>query len=326
MDKEPYIKKRGDTIDTQKEFKRIGTHDGLFHADEVMATAILKEIFEVELTRTRDSEILQKLDIVYDVGGGEFDHHDMNKSYRKDGIPFAACGLIWSKFGRDVICSKDPSLSKDDLEAAFNNVDRVLIEGIDALDNGVKTGDTLVPIMSISSIISGFNPPWYSEEPEDEAFSKAVEVASTILQNAINRRFSVIKSRGIVRQAYKQRKLPQLIVLDTYCPWSEPLQDIDKNCEVLFVIYPRKDSYAIQTVRGKGGEDLQKLPEPWAGKRDEELAAVTGVPDSIFCHTGRFIAVARSFEGVLKMAQIALKETEKRPKKGLIGCIKKLFH
>ena len=29
-----------------KQFKRVGTHSGKFHADEVMSTALLKELFE----------------------------------------------------------------------------------------------------------------------------------------------------------------------------------------------------------------------------------------------------------------------------------------
>ncbi|MFL0266986.1 MYG1 family protein [Candidatus Clostridium radicumherbarum] len=77
----------------KKEFKRIGTHDGRFHADEVMATAILKEIFEVELIRTRDSAVLDMVEIVYDVGGGQFDHHGAEKIYREDSIPYASSGI-----------------------------------------------------------------------------------------------------------------------------------------------------------------------------------------------------------------------------------------
>jgi uncharacterized UPF0160 family protein len=53
-------------------------------------------------------------------------------------------------------------------------------------------------------------------------------------------------------------------------------------------------------------EARKDLPAAWAGLRDAELAAVTGVPDAVFCHNNLFIAAARSFEGILKMAQQAL--------------------
>jgi uncharacterized UPF0160 family protein len=48
------------------------------------------------------------------------------------------------------------------------------------------------------------------------------------------------------------------------------------------------------------------LPQAWAGLRDAELAAVTGVPDSVFCHMNLFIAGAKSFDGAVQLAKIAL--------------------
>ena len=49
-----------------------------------------------------------------------------------------------------------------------------------------------------------------------------------------------------------------------------------------------------------------KFPESWAGKRDKDLAEVSGVSDSVFCHNGRFLAVAKSKEGALALAKLAL--------------------
>ncbi len=48
------------------------------------------------------------------------------------------------------------------------------------------------------------------------------------------------------------------------------------------------------------------LPEAWAGLQDDKLAAVTGVHDAGFCHNGRFIASAKSYEGIYTMASLAL--------------------
>jgi uncharacterized UPF0160 family protein len=289
-----------------------------------MATAILKEVFEVEIIRTRDSKILDKLHIVYDVGGGKFDHHGTEKVFREDGIPYAASGLIWSEFGRQVIKSKDSSLKEEEVESVFQYIDRILIEGIDALDNGVWIDTTEIPLMNISSIISGFNPNWKSDKDENEAFNEAVKIASSVLDNAMNNKFSVLKARDIVAGAYENRKTKELLILNKYCPYGESLRDIDKDNEVLFVIYPKKDGYAMQTVRKEDRQDKKKLPEAWAGKRDEELGAVTGVKDAVFCHTGRFIAVAGSLQGIMKMASLAIDEPEERVESGIIGFIKRI--
>jgi len=284
----------------------VGTHDGRFHADEVMATAILNKIFELEIVRTRDPKTLGELDIVYDVGGGEFDHHGVEKVYRENETPYAACGLIWNKFGRDVIYMENPSLTNDEIESVFYHVDRFLIEGIDAQDNGLKVADEIIPSMNISTIISGFNPPWYSEELEDKAFSEAVKMGGYILNNTIKRKLSIIQAKDVVISAYENRDRSEVLVLGTYCPWEGTIQDIDEEGQIIFVIYPNKNRYTMQTVKDRDGITRRYLPKTWGGKENEDLSAITGVEDAIFCHTGRFIAVAGSFEGIMRMTELAI--------------------
>lgn len=274
-----------------------------------MATAILNEIFEIEVVRTRDTKILDELDIVYDVGGGKFDHHGVEKVYREDKIPYAACGLIWNEFGREVIRMKDPLLKEDEIESIFDYVDWLLIEGIDAQDNGIRTGEEDIPTMDISNIITGFNPPWYVEDMENEAFHEALKICVPILNNTIRRKLSIIKAKDVVISAYNNRKDYEVLVLDKYCPWEETLINIDGQREVLFVIFPSNGKYTMQTVRDEDGT-RKHLPRAWAGKENEDLAAITGVEDAVFCHTGRFIAVAGSFDGIMKMAEIAINSDE----------------
>ena len=64
--------------------KVIGTHDGKFHCDEVLACALLKllpDYSDATVKRTRDQVILDTCDIVVDVGGvfnpniHRYDHH-----------------------------------------------------------------------------------------------------------------------------------------------------------------------------------------------------------------------------------------------------------
>lgn len=66
------------------EEKTIGTHNGVFHCDELLACFMLKQLPEYKgskIVRTRDSEILKQCEIVVDVGGEyipekkRFDHH-----------------------------------------------------------------------------------------------------------------------------------------------------------------------------------------------------------------------------------------------------------
>jgi len=86
------------------------THSGPFHADDVLAWALLT-VFrypDAELVRTRDPAVLRGADIVFDVGGsfdeanGRFDHHQ--QSYQGP-----LCLLYTSPSPRDRTRSRMPS-------------------------------------------------------------------------------------------------------------------------------------------------------------------------------------------------------------------------
>ena len=64
----------------------------------------------------------------------------------------------------------------------------------------------------------------------------------------------------------------------------------------------------VNTIRTKPGsfDSRKNLPEAWGGLRDEELARISGVPDATFCHKGLFLAIAKTKEGALKLAEKAL--------------------
>jgi uncharacterized UPF0160 family protein len=304
-------------MEKKKESKKVGTHDGRFHADEVMATAILKEIFDIEVVRTRDLEVLKELDIVYDVGDGEFDHHQVEKEFREKGTPYAASGLIWRKFGKDVVRANDEDLSEDEINGVFRYIDRNLIESIDASDNGIRAAMTLIPTPNISSIIANFNPPWNADaENADEYFNQAVKLAAVILGNALGQQISTVRAKAHIAEAFEKRPRPELLVLDRSYPWPRVLNSIDRDRKILYVVFPREEEYLIQTVRGSGSLGNRKsLPEAWAGKREEELGEILGIDDAIFCHSGRFIAGAKSIESIMKMADIAIETPENKPPK-----------
>lgn len=291
-----------------------------------MATAILKELYDLEVVRTRDMEVLQGLEIVYDVGEGEFDHHSVEKQHRENGTPYAACGLIWRRFGPEVVQSRCPELSAEEAAAIFQHIDLSIIQGIDAADNGVRAVINIIPTMNISSIISGFNPAWDADISEtDRYFDEAVKLAGSILDNSLKEQEAVIKAKAKIVEAYGKRMLPEVLVLDKPYPWAPILGEIDAAREVLFVVFPRDEEFLIQTVRGGGSfRNRKSLPKSWAGKREQELNGAIGINDAIFCHPARFIAGARSFDSIMKMADIAVKEPAEAVKKGFLHNLRRL--
>ena len=74
--------------------KKIVVHSGTFHSDDVFAVATLRIKFndKIKVTRTREMNIIDKADIVCDVGNiydpenGRFDHHQTGGAcYRRQG-------------------------------------------------------------------------------------------------------------------------------------------------------------------------------------------------------------------------------------------------
>ncbi|MDQ6997617.1 MAG: MYG1 family protein [Mariprofundus sp.] len=284
--------------------KTIVTHNGNFHADDVFSVAALKSIFfSFTLIRTRDSELISKADIVLDVGGeydpdkGRFDHHQRGGAgERENGIPYSSFGLIWKKYGLQ-LCQGDQDIA--------HAVDKGLVSTIDAIDCGHVEG---VPQgISLSQTIGMFNPTWQEDSHVDACFDEAVEFASRVLARFIAAAGGGVHAKAIVAKAIDNAEDPRVIVLEQYTPWKRTVHTLSE--EALYVVYPSQTGeWRIQTVPTEPGsfENRKPLPQPWAGLSDQELQAVTGIDDAMFCHNGLFIAGAKSFESTMKMATIAV--------------------
>lgn len=294
----------------EDEIKYLATHSGTFHADDVFAYVALKKVFPgYELIRSRDPKELAKAELVFDVGGGKYDHHTTDKEYRENGIPYAAFGLVWRDFGKQLLADW---FSEEHVDYVHQKIDEDLVQAIDAFDNGVSIMEpTAVNVQTISDVIAGFNhmmPKDGDDLKEYIVFSQAVETANVLFMNQLRGVYNLIQAKDGIVRAFENRANPALLELEEGGDWGELLAEIDTNEEVLFVTYPKPDGYYIQVVRKeKDSFDARKdLPESWAGKRDEELGAVIGIDDAIFCHPARFLAGAKSKESILKMAELAL--------------------
>lgn len=144
---------------TMKNLKKIGTHNGAFHVDEILACAMLKKLPEyadAEIIRTRDPKILDECDIVVDVGGvfdpktHRYDHHQKSFTHSMSTLipesPFvtklSSAGLVYVHFGKKLIAQIIEKPESDPLvETIFVKVYKKFMEEIDANDNGIATHD-----------------------------------------------------------------------------------------------------------------------------------------------------------------------------------------
>lgn len=288
------------------------THGGVFHADEVLATVILKKVFgNITVCRTfnvPEEELLPRDIIIYDIGFGKYDHHQKGgNGERKNGVPYAAVGLIWREFGLDVVAdAPNPEL-------VWFLIDRDLIQGVDAVDNGkMPKADYPAQAMTFSQTISLFNPTWDSKELPDDAFVKAVEFAEVVFDNVYASAVARVKAESIVDEAIDDAE-GNIMVLDQFVPWQEFIfsSGNDKAEEVQFVIFPsNRGGYNWQCVPdGLGSFGQRKsVPEEWKGLRGEELQQVTGVKTATFCHPAGFIGGAETLEDAIKLAKIAVEK------------------
>jgi uncharacterized UPF0160 family protein len=307
----------------------IVTHSGKFHADDAWAVAALKILFpQAQVVRTRDTEQVAAADFAVDVGGiwdpaaGCFDHHQKGFSgARPTGVPYASAGLVWKHYGARCVSALAAAhtghcLTDDRAVEMAQSIDADIVQYLDLSDVGAAKNAP--GGYGLSAVVSGFNPNWLDEQrlgfgEADAAyrlsqFTRAMELLTDIMINAVKYRVGALLSVEQVRQAEVLEEGRVLFLKNGAVPWTQVVRK--EMPKVLFVISHNigEQRYMIHTIPVSGDSFAARadLPEAWAGLRDEQLAAVTGVHDAGFCHNGRFIAAAKSYEGIRRMAVLAL--------------------
>ncbi|MBI3305589.1 MYG1 family protein [Candidatus Nomurabacteria bacterium] len=292
---------------------KLATHDGAFHADEIFAAALLTVYLKekgkrFEITRTRDEDYIKTADYVFDVGGiynaekNLFDHHQPGGAGRREnGIEYSSFGLIWKKIGTELCGS----------EKVAEMIDKKLVAPIDANDNGFNlvTSNHEVSPYTIQDLFHSMRATWREETlTDDEVFFKCLEIAKEILAREIIQAKDGAIAEERVISIYNNTADKRIIVFDKNYAFQYDVENFPKP---LFAVYPSrsiKDKWTAKAVRKdpKAFSNRKDFPKSWAGLRNEELQKVSGVQDAVFCHRNLFLAVAKSREGAIKLAQTAI--------------------
>lgn len=293
--------------------KKLVTHNGSFHTDDIFATVVLSIVLEkegqgFEIIRARDPEIIKSADYVYDVGGiydettNRFDHHQVGGAGKNGyGIEYSSFGLVWKKFGGGICGSQEVA----------DIINKKLVSAVDAGDNGMdlftNTHHDVFPYLLQYSFFS-MVPTWQEKDvSKDKMFLESVEIARKFLLREIMHAKAFTLARDSMLEIYKNTQDKKIVVFDEDYPSAEMMAEFP---ETLFVVYPRvaDNTWGIKAVRNDltSFKNRKNLPVGWAGLKDEELQKTSGVPDAVFCHRALFMAVAKSREGAIKLAQIAL--------------------
>jgi len=294
---------------------RIGTHDGVFHADDVFAVAALQSVYQNAIVaRSRDPEVLDKCHILVDVGGeynGEtkFDHHQQGRAgERPNGVLYSSFGLVWKRYGEHICGNAEIA----------DIIDRRLVQHVDMIDNGQHMFPSAVSPYSgaqqfnISTFVSLMNPRWdelsNGDTDEDVQFYSAVSIAGSILLRLIAQVRSEMKARNEVRDACLAASEGGIILMNRSVPWAQAVHDFaSKNAK--YVVFPdTRGSWMVQAIPVAPGsfKSRKPLPAEWGGLRDKAFAEKTGVSEGIFCHPNLFICGAKSLSAAMTLASMAL--------------------
>jgi urease accessory protein len=322
---------------------KIITHNGPFHTDEVMASAMLQTLFNIEsITRTRDDKLIKTgtLDIdtfVIDVGKTYnhddkcYDHHQssFNDSYSKyTKTPLSSCGLIWKHYGEQLVekflselfdkATLDRRIDASKLADIFY---RKYVQCIDANDNGVKQIENPSKIkynyyheIKLFSIIGEFNSEnTRNSELQMKQFDLAVAFCKTMFSNSMKKTLSSTVNyfkymdtfTSSLNNAKKDNK--QYMYLDSRFNTTPYTGNFDPDKQMKFIIVKNSDTeYKVYTRRKR--PDSYALVMALASQESaREILKSNDIPENEcrFIHKNQFMGAFTS----LRAAELIVKET-----------------
>lgn len=283
------------------------THSGVFHADEVFASAFLQLINpNIHIIRANDPVkgqrwAMKKFDVddasrvvIYDVGGGEFDHH------QKDTIEYRypdTKALPYSSFGK-IVRAYHAFLMSEEVYEKFDKEICIPIDYQDCKGRLIK-GDK----NELSHAISLFNPNWNensSDKYRDACFDIVVMFARSIIERVIAKCNAMIVSESTVMRAIEQKNpFHRFIVLDTYVNYGSYITDKPDIC---WAIYPSS----------RGGYQVFSCGDRTYHNRDtfspQEIEELEKMRECTFVHPGAFTAVFETLESAIAyMSSVSLR-------------------
>lgn len=275
------------------------THSGKFHADDVFSAALLLYL-NPEINITRGNKVPEEYEgLVFDIGRGQYDHHQKDSRVRENGVSYAAFGLLWEALGAEIL--------GQELAVKFDET------FVQPLDNNDNTGEK----NELATLIGNFNPAWDAANTGDEEFFQAVSVAGMILENKFERyRGNQRADRRIeeILEAHekamaagdKPKSERQILVLPEFVPCQKRLSET----AIAFVIFPsNRGGYCIQPQKKEYSLNYKcNFPAEWLGLENEELAAATGLKSASFCHKGGFLMSVGTLEDAVNACLISLQE------------------
>ena len=267
------------------------THSGRFHVDDVMSTIFISKLMDkvilMRLATIRNNNLEDKL--VYDIGLGEFDHHQKNRNgKRANGIYYSSIGLLWKKFGREYL----KKLNVKNIDKTFKYMDEELIQYIDATDNMQMEylNNKISP-----DFIKLCNPQWNEDISEDEAFINALKLADEFWNVYIKSAISEVEAIDIILNKVKNCN-ECYIIFDREMPYRRAM-DMYNGDKIKYIIFKsRREGYEIRTIRDYNFKDAIVQ-----AKDIEASRKITGIDELIYVDNHGKLCCTKTLESAIEL-------------------------
>lgn len=270
------------------------THSGKFHVDDVISTIFLSKLKEnitlIRVPSIKNINVENK--IVYDIGLGEFDHHQKNRNgQRKNGIFYSSIGLLWQKFGKEYL----EVLEVKNINKTFEYMDKELIQYIDAADN-MQT-EYLENKIS-PDFIKLCNPEWNEDTPEDEAFLHALKLADDFWELYLKHAIAEVEAIDVILNKINNCKNCYLI-FDREMPYRKAVK-LCNNDRLKYIIFKsRREGYEIRTI----GDTCKFKKGLVQADNIESARKLANIEDLIYVDTHRKLCCTKTLESAIRLVK-----------------------
>jgi len=302
---------------------QILTHDGRFHADDVIACELLSilEDGNVEIIRTRDLINKHQCKWIVDVGEeyiptyGRFDHHQESCKETWPGCPvlLSSSGLVFLNLWKKIL----EKLGHPD--ATFEEADMIyktVFLPIDAHDNGQLVSELNYAFkftcgykgygegITIGRVIADMNNDDVNDEKQNLRFADAMKYSFDSLIPVISTMMKKFRRDKHMIESLKERQFTNGILElnkgDFINKWV--LDKIDPNNKLYFTVYEKKEGeWGFSAV-----QDSKFVNRINLVKED-----VTKYPNLIFIHKKLFCGSSKSKEEAIQICLDSIKQHKK---------------
>ena len=183
------------------------THNGGFHADELLSSVILTRLYP-------------------QAEAGIFDHHQRPNPVREDEQPYSSFGLIWKHYGLDYLRALAiPEVDLEDIHASF---EQSFVLPIDLMDNGAMNPSVAGPLtpLTLSILLESLKPVFdnRSSDADDKAFSADLPIARTFVEASITKKAAKRRAGAMVTKAINDAGTSHILELPMGMPFRSAIE------------------------------------------------------------------------------------------------------